>query len=223
MTPLTRERPLKPPQSALLIVDVQNYCCHRDGGAYADLDAGGFAGRYGAFFERLERVAIPNLQRLIAACRGAGVEVVYTTIEALTRDGRDRSLDYKITGFLVPKGSWDGQVLDAIRPGDDEIVLPKSASSVFNATHIEYVLRNMGVSQLAIAGCYTDQCVESAVRDACDRGFLVTLVEDACATTSEAAHAASLRAIAGYCRTVTTETLIAELAAPKLVEAGASS
>ncbi len=68
---------------------------------------------------------LPNMQRLQAACRAAGIEVLYTTIESLTQDGRDRSLDYKITGFNVPKGSWDGKVIDEIAPGEDEIVLPK--------------------------------------------------------------------------------------------------
>ena len=66
------------------------------------------------------------MQRLQEAFRGAGIEVMYTTIESLTKDGRDRSLDYKITGFHVPKGSWDGKVIDEIAPGDDEIVLPKT-------------------------------------------------------------------------------------------------
>lgn len=218
MTALTRDLPLTPGRSALLIVDVQNYCCHRDGSAYTDLSADEFNGKYGVYFEQFERRALPNLRRLVAACRAGGVEVVYTVIEALTLDGRDRGLDYKITGFLVPKGSWDGCVLDAIAPEGDEIVLPKSASSVFNATNIEYVLRNMGVAQLAIAGVYTDQCVETAVRDACDKGFLVTMVADACATTSQEAHDNALKAMAGYCRTVTTDQITAELGAS--IEAG---
>ena len=102
------------------------------------------------------------MQRLQAAFRAAGIEVLYTTIESLTKDGRDRSLDYKITGFNVPKGSWDGKVIDEIAPGDDEIVLPKSSSSVFVSTHIDYLLRNLGVKQLVISGIVTDQCVESA-------------------------------------------------------------
>jgi nicotinamidase-related amidase len=136
---------------------------------------------------------------------------MYTTIESLTKDGRDRSLDYKITGFNVPKGSWDGMVIDEIAPGDDEIVLPKSSSSVFVSTHIDYILRNLGVTQLVICGFVTDQCVESAVRDACDLGYLVTLVPDACATYSQARHDNSLRAIKGYCRQVNTDALVAEV------------
>ena len=76
----------------------------------------------------------PTCRALQAKCREKGIEVMYTTIESLTLDGRDRSLDYKITGFNVPKGSWDGKVIDQIAPEGDEIVLPKSSSSVFIST-----------------------------------------------------------------------------------------
>ncbi len=208
---LLRDTPLEPGCSALLIVDVQNYCCDRSGGAFKDLSEDQLEAQYGDYFHRLESETIPNLRAVIGACRAAGVEVIYTVIEALTRDGRDRGLDYKITGFLVPKGSRDGRVIDAIQPGEDEIVFPKSASSVFNSTNIEYVLRNLGVERLAICGVYTEQCVESAVRDACDRGFLVTLVADACATPALSMHDNSLIAIKGYCRTIQTQKLIKEL------------
>ena len=156
-------------------------------------------------------IKLDNMQRLQAACRKAGIEVMYTTIESLTLDGRDRSLDYKITGFNVAKGSWDGKVIDQIRPQGDEMVFPKSSSSVFISTHIDYVLRNLGVNQLVISGLLTDQCVESAVRDACDLGYLVTQVTDACATETQTRQDNSLATIKGYCRQVTTQDLIAEL------------
>ena len=209
---LTRNLPLEPARSALLFVDVQNFCAHRDGGEFKGLSESEMQDRYGWYFDQLEGHALANMAALQTACRTAGVEVMYTVIESLTRDGRDRSLDYKITGFNVPRGSWDAGVLDAIAPGDDEIVIPKTASSVFNSTNLDYVLRNLGVAQLVIAGLITDQCVESAVRDACDTGYLVTLVADACTTYSADRQAASLRAIAGYCRQVTTAELLAELA-----------
>ncbi|MDH3691860.1 MAG: cysteine hydrolase [Gammaproteobacteria bacterium] len=210
-TSLSREIPVVPKEAALLFIDVQNYCATPEGGEFRELDSGVLTKQYGYFFDRLEQVALPNMQRLQTGCRDAGIEVLYTVIESLTQDGRDRSLDYKITGFNVPKGSWDAKVVDAIAPHDDEIVIPKTASSVFNATNIEYVLRNLGVNYLIIGGLVTDQCVESAVRDACDRGFLVTLVTDACATYSQERHDNSLRAIQGYCRQTTTDALLHEL------------
>lgn len=209
--PTTREIPLDPEASALLFIDVQNFSARRDGGEFKDVSEAEMAEKYGYYFERLESVVIPNMQRLQAAFRKAGIEVLYTTIESLTKDGRDRSLDYKITGFNVPKGSWDGKVIDQIAPGDDEIVLPKSSSSVFVSTHIDYLLRNLGVRQLVLSGVVTDQCVESAIRDACDLGYLVTLVPDACATYTQERHDNTLRAIKGYCRQVSTDALIAEI------------
>ena len=90
-------------------------------------------------------------------------------------------------------------------------MLPKTSSSVFVSTHIDYLLRNLGVKQVVISGIVTDQCVESAVRDACDLGYLVTLVPDACTTYSQERHDNSLNTIKGYCRQVNTDTLISEL------------
>jgi ureidoacrylate peracid hydrolase len=58
----------------------------------------------------------------------------------------------------------------------------------------------------------TDQCVESAVRDACDLGYLVSLVTDACTTTSAERHEQSLIGIRGYCRQRTADALVGEIA-----------
>lgn len=210
---LSRDIPLDPAQSALLFVDVQNYSAHRQGGQFDALGEDDFEATYGWFFRAFETRVLPNMRRLQSGFRAAGIEVLYTTIESLTRDGRDRSLDYKITGFNVAKGSWDGKVIDQLAPGEDEIVLPKSSSSVFISTHIDYLLRNLGVRQLVVSGLLTDQCVESAIRDACDLGYLVTEVTDACLTYSQERHDTSLSAIKGYCRQVTTDALLREIGA----------
>lgn len=208
---LSREIPLEPRQAALLFIDVQNFAVRRDGGEYKTMTAAAVEETYGWFFRQLDSRVIPAMQRLQASGRRAKLEILYTTIESLTRDGRDRSLDYKITGFNVPRGSWDGRVIDELAPGDDEIWLPKSSSSVFVSTHIDYVLRNLGIRQLVISGIVTDQCVESAVRDACDLGYFVTLATDACLTLSQERHDNSLRAIKGYCRQRTVAEIEAEL------------
>ncbi len=211
---LSREIPLVRAQSALLFVDVQNFCAERAGGMVTSASGSNENRNYDWYFNELKTRIVPNMQKLQTTCRRAKVEVLYTTIESLTKDGRDRSLDYKISGFNVPKGSWDGQVIDALRPADDEMRFPKSSSSVFISTHIDYVLRNLGIKQLVISGLLTDQCVESAIRDACDLGYLVTQVTDACTSMTAERHASSLDKIKGYCRQVTTDQLLTELTQP---------
>ena len=210
--PISREIEVEPAHTALLFIDVQKYNCSPDGGEYAQLDESEKEARYGWFFRTMRDSALPNMVLLQQACRRARIEVTYTVIESLTADGRDRSLDYKITGFNVPKGSTDAQMTDELAPAADEIVFPKTSSSVFISTNIDYVLRNLGTKYLIIAGCLTDQCVDSAVRDACDLGYLVTVPTDACATLSAERHEWSLRNNRGYCRQIKTRALLDEIA-----------
>jgi len=208
---LSRDVEIDPARAALLFIDVQNYNVGPDGGEYTHMEDTVRDLRYGFFFRTMRETAVPNMQRLQAACRLGGIEVLYTTIENLTRDGRDRSLDYKISQMSVPKGSWDGRVIDELAPGEDEIVISKTSSSVFISTNIDYVLRNLGIRSLIISGVLTDQCIDSAVRDACDLGYLVTTVTDACATLTQERHDWSLRNNAGYCRQRTTDEVVAEI------------
>lgn len=208
---LTRNIPIIPAQTALLLIDVQNYTME-EGGQYADMAPGDVEQRYGFFFREMRHRAVPNMQLLLASCRMAGIEVMYTVIASLTDNGRDLSLDYKISGLFCPRSSRDAQVIDEVAPRGDEIVLTKTSSSVFISTNIHYVLGNLGRKQLIIVGALTDQCVDSAVRDACDLGYLVTLPIDACATQSRLRHETSLANNAGYCRQMTTSALLAEIA-----------
>jgi len=210
---LSREIPIIPRQSALLFIDVQNYNARSNGGAYKDngLQPEEAEKKYDYFFKHLNDSVIPNMQRLQNACRKKNIEVMYTVIESLTKDGRDRSLDYKISGFNVPKGSWDAKVLSEIRPMEDEIVVPKTSSSVFISTNIDFILRNLGVNFLIMCGLLTDQCISHAVRDACDHGYLVTLITDACATLSRERHDTAMNHIKGYCRQRTTDEFLLEM------------
>lgn len=208
-----RERPIEPGRTALLSIDMQNgeYSTERLARARA---AAPEEERYRDFLERLATVVLPNQQRLQAAARSHGIEVIFTVIESLTLDGRDRSLDHKISRIHHPKGSWEAQVIAEVAPLPNEILIPKTASGIFNATNVDYVLRNLGIEYLVMYGVMTDQCVESAVRDAADRGYLVTQVEDACAAQTEAGHRRSIEAMAGhYCRLRTTDEVIAEIEA----------
>ena len=199
-----RQRRVEPDRTALLVVDLQKGEYNERKSAAEPEDA--------YLWDRIGRVVIPNGRRLIAAFRGRGMEVIYTVVESLTLDGRDRGLDYKISGIFVARGAPEAEVIDALAPRLDDIVIKKTSSSLFNSTNFEYVLRNLRIEYIVVMGIMTDQCVETAVRDGCDRGFLMTVVEDACATHSELRHRESLLGIKGYCRVRTTDALIAELA-----------
>ena len=114
MAELSREVPVVPALAALLFIDVQNYNCHPDGGEYREIAPELREQRYGYFFKHFREAVLPNMVRLRDACRTAGIEVMYSVIESMTQDGRDRGLDYKITGFHVPRDSWDARVISEL-------------------------------------------------------------------------------------------------------------
>jgi nicotinamidase-related amidase len=98
-----------------------------------------------------------------------------------------------------------------LTPGTDEIVLPKTSSSPFNSTTLDYVLRNIGIDAVIVGGFRTDQCIDHTLRDGADRGFEMICVTDGCTAKTALRHAAALDAVKGYCRQVTTLELIAEM------------
>ncbi|MCR8931824.1 MULTISPECIES: isochorismatase family cysteine hydrolase [Pseudomonas] len=200
-----RDLPFASDHTALLLVDMQRAWLEPQFDAYLM----GPDAEY--FLSRARTQVVPNQQRLLAAFREARQNVLHTIIESLTADGRDRSLDHKLSDMHLPKGSAQAQIIAELNPAENEIVLPKTSSGVFNSTNIDYVLRNLETRHLIIAGIVTDQCVDMAVRDAADRGYLVTLVEDACATYSAERHHACLNAIKGYCWITDTNTVLGRL------------
>jgi ureidoacrylate peracid hydrolase len=133
MNNLSRVVPIDPEQTALLIIDVQNYC------------VSGKSEKTEYFRQSLQDSVLPNIRRLQSACRRAHIEAIYTVIENMTRDGRDRSLDYKISDIDVQRGSWEAQVVADIAPAEDEMIFPKTSSSPSS--------RRISITSCAISPC----------------------------------------------------------------------
>ncbi len=199
---LTRHRPLDRHKTALLVIDVQN-CVVTPGKTEPD----------DAYFKAARAAVVANIRQLVTRARETGIEVVYTVMENFTHDGRDRSLDYKLSGFFIARGSWEARVIDELAPAHDEMVIPKTSSSLFNSTNFDYLMRNIGIDTIITTGFLTDQCVDHTVRDGADRGYYMINVTDACATRTQERHEAALNAHKGYCRLETTGAVLELMAA----------
>ena len=149
-------------------------------------------------------------------------EVVFTYLEGLTPNNRDISLDYKLSGESLStrlpntdKKATFHNIPKSLQPnptlGKGDILIPKTSCSVFVSTNIHYILRNLNIEQLVICGQLTDQCVMSAVRDAADLGYFVTVVQDACAAQSGSDHERGILGMQGFSRIVDTKQVIEEL------------
>jgi len=116
--------------------------------------------------------------------------------------------------LLAAPGSREADFLECVapQPERDEFVINKTASGVFSSTSTHYVLKNMNIESLFVVGVYTNECVETTVRDARDLGYLVTIIEDCCATVTPELHEASLATLRDrYARILTLNETIKTL------------
>lgn len=204
---------LRHADTALLCIDMQYLDAAPRYGVFADAAASGVpleAQEY--YFDRLKYTVLPNVRRLQDAFRRHDLEVIHTRIQSHTADGRDRSTGHKRLGLHAPPGSKEAQFLEQVAPQGDEIVINKTASGVFSSTNIEYILRNLHITGLFVVGVYSNECVSTAIRDACDLGFHVTLIADGCATVTPELQKATITTMKDrYARVMFAQEAITEL------------
>jgi len=174
----------QPAQTALVVVDMQN--------AYASI--GGYVDTAG-FDISGARGVIDNIVRAIAAARAAGVLVVFLQngwdakyVEAggpgspnwhksnALKTMRRRP---ELEGRFLAKGGWDYALIDAMRPQDGDILVPKTRYSGFFNSTLDSSLRARGIRNLVFTGIATNVCVESTLRDAFHLEYFAVMLEDA--------------------------------------------
>lgn len=175
-----------PARTALLIVDMQNLCAHPTGWMGRLGQDQGKPGHLAERFEFIEEIT-PNLNRLLDRAREIGVEVLYIRVGFRTRSARDGKRQL-LNRPETPLTEFDFEIVEALSPLPGEIVLDKTSVSAFNSTAIDQILRNMRRDRLWLTGVVTEGCVELTARDGADRGYHVTLVTDACASSRRGAH-----------------------------------
>ena len=196
---------------ALLVVDMQNgYCA--SGGSYEK-----YGGTIGADLETYRKI-IPNVARLISVSRELKIPIFYTQqvreqsgIDLFTR--LHRIIPERRAEFLripaVIRGTWDAEIIDELKPMDDDHIIMKRRDSAFQDTELDLWLRSSYVDTVIITGVDTAICVENTLEDAFNTGYDVVLVEDATASSWQKIGQATIRKVAGsYGWVVTTDRLI---------------
>lgn len=85
-------------------------------------------------------------------------------------------------GGLFDRDVPRGEIVPAVAPTADEIIVEKQLPNAFAGTDLDSLIRNTGRTELVICGFMTHMCVSSTARAALDRGYRTTVVAPACAT-----------------------------------------
>jgi nicotinamidase-related amidase len=200
--------------TALLCIDLQYVDAHPDFGLGARAKELGISHFLDYYWERVNGLVLPNVQRLQGVAREKGIEVIHIRVASATADGRDSSLRYKALGLRTPRDTKEAQILDEVAPQGDELTIGKVTSSAFNSTNIDRILRNLGVRNVVITGVVTNGCVESTARSATELDYGTIVVEDATAAMAPQLHEHSILSM-GYKDAAirSTDEVLAQLAA----------
>jgi nicotinamidase-related amidase len=189
--------PLELASCGLVIVDMQRYWIEPDG-PVGRLMKDQYPDEFSYFYGRLKDVVLPNLTKVLQLFRERTLPVIHVISGTTRSDGRDLlpllrrrfASDTRTSGefHVLRIGSEWHSIVDELAPERNETVINKTSRSAFNSTGIDQLLRNLGVRHVVVAGVATNGCVDLTARDAADRGYETFLLEDGCATYTEAAH-----------------------------------
>lgn len=144
--------------------------------------------------------AMPVLQTLIGSCRDKGVPVIYTTGHRRADNWDSGSWSWKNSrrkeetgvGGMARKGVEGNDIVDAIAPAPQDLVVLKQKPSGFAGTPLASYLQLLGCDSVIVTGTTTSGCVRATVLDAFSLNFRVTVVEDGCFDRAQSSHAINL-------------------------------
>jgi nicotinamidase-related amidase len=174
-----------PKRSALLIIDVQNDYAKRTGRL---------------LFPEL----VKNLAKILEGARRSDVLIIYIQ-DTLLRErlsdspawirhymlGESKRDPAKINADGLD-GTIGHQIIDEIRPQQNELAIKKFRSSAFVGTGLDLILRSNNIRSIIVTGLFTEGCVESTCRDASNEYFVV-LAEDCVGSDSKELHDACMK------------------------------
>jgi ureidoacrylate peracid hydrolase len=193
-------------RAALVIIDMQNVFCQT----------------WGALEIPASRDTSANVNRLAAACRAAGIPVIWIR-SYHPAGGADWRLFFDY--FISPeRGRLAAEQLQEAHPGSaiysemcvepSDYVVSKNRYSCLlpGSSTLERLLRSLQRDNLIICGTRTNVCCESTARDAMMLDFKVFFVSDGTSALSPEEHQATLDTLAqSFADVVTTNELLKEI------------
>lgn len=168
-------------KTALLVIDMQVTASGDDMPIWEQRD------RYPGACGPHAWAAIPVQERLLAAARGTGMDVIYSKHIFHSYTGMAKA-GAGVFAATDPRSEIQPEL--AMQPGD--ILIEKQTPSCFAFTNLHLILAEKGIDSLLVVGNSTSGCVRATCVDGIAMGYRMMVVEEAVFDRIEMSHAAAL-------------------------------
>ena len=176
-------------KTAVLVVDMQNDFVHPRGKLFVPEAA----------------KTVDAIKRLLERAREVGALVVYT------QDWHSRDdYEFAIWGEHAVEGTWGAEVVEELKPREDDVIIKKLRYDPFFGTPLDHVLRLKKIETLVVTGTVANICVLHAVGTASLLGYRVVVPIDCISALTDFDKHAALRQIDFLYRGTLTKSVYIE-------------
>lgn len=186
-------------KKALILIDYINEICHKDGA-------------FGNYPMLAANDAFNKLNKLLEHARKSDWLVVWIIVgfskNYLEANAKSPIFSKAIEYKKLELGTWGTEIIADLNYDLNETIICKNVVNPFYGTNLDHVLRNNGVEELYLAGVSTEVAIQSATRDAHDRGYVVNVIGDCCASSHPHRHEASLEMLTYMANVIDSKSVI---------------
>ena len=197
------------PESALLMLHWQNSVA----------DPKGVWGK--SLYPQIEKNnSIKNAQAVLKAAREAGMLTIFVNIG--WREGFPEMPENQFYPLLQGAkdenkgiiGSWDVDVIDALKPNKKELIVINFGSDSFESTDLDKILRTNNIGHIYVSGQCVEHVVETTVKRAANMGYNATVMKDATSGFTDSNYNAMMDILPLYATLITSAEFVKAVKSP---------
>ena len=159
-------------------------------------------------YEQIEPL-LQNINKTVAAAEKAGIPVIYVKV-AFRPGFPEVSANNKMFGHLKNMPAYNSNDASNLHPSlqvvPGAIQVEKKRISAFTGSDLEVILRSQQITQLILCGVATSGVVLSTLREAADKDYAITVLQDCCTDADKEVHEVLMNKVFARQATVTTHT-----------------
>ena len=158
--------------------------------------------------------SIKNAQNVLKAAREKGMLTIFVNIG--WREGFPEMPENQFYPLLQGAkdenkgiiGSWDVDVIDALKPNKNELIVINFGSDSFESTDLDKILRTNNIGHVYVSGQCIEHVVETTVKHAANIGYNATIIKDAMSGFTDSNYTAMLDILPLYAKVITADEFV---------------